>query len=174
MKCPEAMENLAAYLDGELDGAPRRAMDAHFADCAACAGERHAEAATWRLLDLVEAPAAPADFDGRVLAAARSAGSPRGRILGLPRPAAAAAAVILAAGGGFLLLRGDGGGVGAGAATGVAPPAGGAGAAAAPPEALLENLAVIESLDVLQDADLDVVERLSDMGDEDLAVLGGG
>lgn len=47
-------------------------------------------------------------------------------------------------------------------------------AAAAPPEALLENLAVIESLDVLQDADLDVVERLSDMGDEDLAVLGGG
>ena len=60
------------------------------------------------------------------------------------------------------------------AATGVAPPDGGSVAAAAPPEALLENLAVIESLDVLQDADLDVVERLSDMGDEDLAVLGGG
>ena len=164
MKCPEAMENLAAYLDGELDGAPRRAMDAHFADCAACAGERHAEAATWRLLDLVEAPAAPAAFAGRVLAAARSAGSPRGRILGLPRPR----------GGGCRGVGGAGGGGGEDAATGVAPPDGGSVAAAAPPEALLENLAVIESLDVLQDADLDVVERLSDMGDEDLAVLGGG
>lgn len=172
MKCPEVRENLAAYLDGEVDGAPRQAMDAHFAGCPACAAERSAQAAAWRLLDLVEAPAAPPGFEGRVAALARAEGPPGGRILGLTRPAAAAAAaaVVLAVGGGALLL-----------ARGGAPSAPGEGGepapapalAAAPPEALLEDLSLLEALDVLEDADLDVLDRISEMEDEDLAVLGG-
>ncbi len=68
MKCEESRENLAAYLDGEIEGAPRRAMDDHFALCAACAAEKRAQAAAWRLLDLASPPSAPADFRERVLA----------------------------------------------------------------------------------------------------------
>ena len=173
MKCPDVRENLAAYLDGEVEGAPRMAMDQHFLACPACSAERSAQAAAWRLLDLVDAPAAPAGFTGRVEARVRAGetgredgespdpvpagGAPRFRLLGLPLPAFAAAASVLLVAGGAFLLHGTGDST----------------VAAAPPQALFENLPVIESLDALQDDDIELLDRLSGLGDEDLAVLGG-
>ena len=54
---------------------------------------------------------------------------------------------------------------------------GGTGGAAspadAPPELLLSDLTVLESLDVLQDGDANLVDGLADYPEEDLEVLGG-
>lgn len=170
MRCDDVRGNLAAYLDEEVDGAPRRAMDEHFSVCAACAGERSAQAAAWRLLDALEAPSSPEGFTDRTLARARASGPvPAGRLLGMPRPAAAAAAaLLLAAGGAAVLLPGGDGAPGSG--EGAPSPEVARGS---PPEALLENLGLLESLDLLRDGDLDVIEGLTEIGDEDLAVLGG-
>jgi anti-sigma factor RsiW len=170
MKCPDILENLAAYLDGEIDGAPRRAMDSHFADCAACAGERRDARAAWALLDALEAPAAPADFARRVAERARAEGPGAGRILRLPVPLAVAAAALLVGSGALLLLRdGD-------PATPDATPA--SLAAAAPPAGLrAQDIALLESLDLLGDesklSDLELLELLTELSEEDLAVLGG-
>ena len=162
MKCTEVRENMAALLDGELDGAPRRAMDEHLAVCAPCAAERRAQAAAWRLLDLAGPSSLPAGFTEKVVARARAEGdSPGSNLLRLvPLPAAAAAAVILAVGGVALFVHSRG-------RPGDAAPA------EAPPEQLLDNLAVLESMDVLEDGDLDALDKVTDLGDEDLAVLGG-
>jgi anti-sigma factor RsiW len=166
MKCVEIGENLAAYLDGEIEGAPRRAMDDHFAGCAACAAEKRVQAAAWRLLEAAwdpgKAPVAPPGFRERVLARVRAGeGGGGGRILRLRLPAAAAAAaVLLAAGGGaFLLARGPNQGT---------PLPGDA-----PSDQILEDLSMLESLDVLQDKDAAVADSLSDYADEDLESLGG-
>ena len=157
MKCDEIRENLAAYLDGEIEGASRRTMDAHFATCPACLVERKAQAAAWRLLDLAAPPpSAPAGQKDRILARARAAGpTGGGRVLHLrPRVAAAAAAVLLAAGTTAFVLHHRG-------------------SDAAPPEQLLENLAVLESLDLLEDADVGAADRLAEFPEEDLEALGG-
>jgi len=156
MKCDEVRENLAAHLDGEIEGASRRAVDEHLAACPACAEELRASEATWRLLDLIEAPPAPAGFDARLRA--RIGDAPRGRLLRMPLPAAAAAAAILAAVG-LLALRAREGGE---------PPA-----ADAPPVPVLEDLALLESLEVLQAGEAEALDRLDDFGEDDLAVLGG-
>ena len=156
MKCDEVRENLAACLDGEIEGASRRAVDEHLAVCAACSKERDALAATWRLLDLAQPPSVPAGFDERLLARVRTEGrAPRGRILGLPLPAAAAAAAILVAVGATAALRGRGA------------------ASDLPSETLLADLAVLEALDVLQDDDLELVDRLDELPEDDLEILGG-
>jgi hypothetical protein len=188
MKCDDLRDNLAAYLDGEIDGAPRRAMDSHLAECAACAGERWAQAATWTLLDRIgAAPAAPADFTARVVARVRAEGSGGGggRLLRLrlPAAAAAAAAIVAVAGGAWLLRPGSPTGAGSGdGADPKAPPSvasvPGAASAALPPEGMLaQDLALLESLDLLRDepgmTDLEVLEALGDLSEEDLAVLGG-
>jgi len=167
MKCTEIRENLAAYLDGEIDGAPRRSMDAHFAACPACLAERKAQAAAWRLLDLAgDGAAAPANQRERILARARASGGPGGgRVLRFPLPAvAAAAAILLVAGGAALHFRGKDAPVSP--PTGVAPVGG-------PPDQLLENLAMLESLDLLQDDDVTVADSLSDYPVDDLETLGG-
>jgi anti-sigma factor RsiW len=148
MKCDEVRGNLAAYLDGEIEGASRRAMDAHLSDCPACLAEKRAQAAAWRLLDMAgDVPAAPAGQRERILAAARK--SPGGRVLRLPFRA-------VAAGGAALYLGRDG----------AAP-------ASSPPDQLLENLAVLESLDLLQDDDVTMAESLSEYPVDDLETLGG-
>jgi len=173
MKCPDVRENLAAYLDGEIDGAPRRALDAHMAGCEPCSAERRAQAAAWRLLDLHEAPAVDgtdAAFAARVLERVRrDGGAPSGRLLRMPPPAwaaAAAAAVILVAGG--LHFAGDGD---------EKDPAKGVDYETArtlePPPGLLDDLAVLEAMDLLQDDDLRLLDRLADYDEEDLALLGG-
>jgi anti-sigma factor RsiW len=156
VNCSEARENLAAYLDGEIEGAPRQAVDGHLAVCEACSAEMRAQAAAWRLLDALPAPPAPAGFAARVAERARSAPpARRGRILGLPLPAVAAAAAILLAAGGTALLLNDG----------PSPQD-------LPDDRILDDLAVLESMDVLQDGDADSLDRLADLGDEDLGVLG--
>ncbi len=152
MKCGEIREELAAYLDGEIEGAARRAVDDHLSGCAACSKERDALAAAWRLLEIAPPPAVPEGFDARVLARVRSGGpAPRARILGMPIPAAAAAAAVVIAVGGWVALKDRD----------------------APPEPLLTDLAVLEALDVLEDEDATLVEGLVDYAEEDLEFLGG-
>jgi len=160
MKCDDVRESLAAHLDGEIDGAPRRAVDEHLASCADCAAERDALAKAWRLLDLADAPGAPEGFDARLRARiADGEGRPRGRVLGLPLPAAAAAAAVLVAAG-VLALRPR-----------PAPDPGSRGEA--PPTPVLEDLALLEALDVLDGEEADALERLADLSEDDLALLGG-
>ena len=162
MKCDEAREHLAAQLDGEIDGAPRRAVDEHLAECAACAAEREALARAWRLLDLADAPpAAPGTFEARLRERIRAGeGRPRGRILGLPIPAAAAAAAVLLAAGVLALRPRDGSPVD----TASDP---------APPAPVLEDLALLEALDLLEAEEAAALERIADLSEDDLAVLGG-
>ncbi|HEU4395779.1 MAG TPA: zf-HC2 domain-containing protein [Planctomycetota bacterium] len=170
MKCDEAREHLAAHLDGEIDGAPRRAVDEHLAECAACAAEREALARAWRLLDLAGAPpAVPGTFEARLRERIRAGprepigaeeGRPRGRILGLPLPAAAAAAAVLLAAGALALRPRDGSTVDT--ATEAAPPA-----------PVLEDLALLEALDLLEAEEAAALERIADLSEDDLAVLGG-
>jgi anti-sigma factor RsiW len=163
MKCDDLRENLAAYLDGEIEGAPRRAMDEHFAACPACAAERRAHAAAWRLLDLAVPLAAPAGLAGRIAARTRTEGGGAGgggRLFRLRSPLVAAAAVLLAAGGAVVLLRdrsvsGNGNG------------------GDAPSDQLLDDLPVLENLDLLEGEYAEVLERV-DSGAEDLDVLEGG
>jgi anti-sigma factor RsiW len=160
MRCEEARENLAAHLDGEIEGAPRRAVDEHLAACPACAAERRELAAAWRLLDLVDAPPAPAGFAARLRDRAREGGgAPGGRLLRIPLPAAAAAAAVLLVAAGVVLHRGRG--------DGTVPPAD------APPVPVLEELALLESLDLLQAGDAEALDRLDEFPEDDLAVLGG-
>ncbi len=181
MTCTDIRESLAAYLDGEIDGAPRRAMDAHFALCGPCAAERHAQAAAWVLLDRAPLPAAiarddpatAAAFRGRLAARLRSGGgTPSGRILRLPAPvaAAAAAALLAAVAAGVVAHR-----RGTDAAPGTNPGGDTATTAsvAAPPRELLAQLGLLESLDALEDEDLALLESLADVDPDDLAVLGG-
>ena len=152
MKCTEIRENLAAYLDGEIEGASRRSMDAHLSGCPDCLAEKRAQAAAWRLLDMAgNPPASRAGLKDRILARTRTAGPGRELRLRLPAPAAAAA-VLLAAGG----------------SPGTPSPSTGA-----PSDQLLENLAVLESLDVLQDDDVTVADGLADYPVDDLETLGG-
>jgi anti-sigma factor RsiW len=155
MTCDEVRGHLAAHLDGEIDGAPRRAMDSHLAGCAACAAERAAQAAAWRLLEAWTPPAAPADLGARVAARARTEpAGPGGGVLRLPlRTWATAAAVLLAAGGAFLLLDG-------------APEE-------APPDLLLGDLDLLESLEFLQGSDAEALDGTADLPVDDLEVLGG-
>ena len=162
MKCDEAREHLAAQLDGEIDGAPRRAVDEHLAECAACAAEREALARAWRLLDLADAPpATPGTFEARLRERIRSGeGRPRGRILGLPIPAAATAAAVLLAAGVLALRPRDGSPVDTAAET-------------APPAPVLEDLALLEALDLLEAEEAAALERIADLSEDDLAVLGG-
>jgi anti-sigma factor RsiW len=159
MKCTEIRENLAAYLDGEIEGASRRTMDAHLSGCPDCLAEKRAQAAAWRLLDMAGAPpAARAGLKDRILARTRTAGP--GRVMRLRHPAvAAAAAVLLVAGGTIVYLN---------RSPGTPAPSTGA-----PSDQLLENLAVLESLDVLQDDDVTVADGLADYPVDDLETLGG-
>jgi len=163
MNCTEIRENLAAYLDGEIEGASRRAMDSHLSGCPACLAEKRAQAAAWRLLDLAGAPAAaPAGQRDRILARARSGGS--GRVLRFRLPAAAAAAAVLLVAGGAVVYMNRSHGT---------PPTVTSCGAGPPPDQLLENLAVLESLDVLQDDDVTVADGLADYPVDDLETLGG-
>ena len=162
MKCEEVREHLAAHLDGEIDGAPRRAVDEHLAECAACEAEREALARAWRLLDLAGAPpAVPGSFDARLRERIQAGeGRPRGRLLGLPLPAAAAAAAVLLAAGLLALRPRDESPVDTAADT-------------APPAPLLEDLALLEALDLLEAEEAAALERIADLSEDDLAVLGG-
>ena len=82
--CEDLAERIERFLDGELDAAEARELDAHLADCLPCTSERELRA---RLRELVRegcAERAPADLVARVrarlvqVADARDAGADRG------------------------------------------------------------------------------------------------
>jgi anti-sigma factor RsiW len=100
--CRRVGENLSAYLDGELQGAARREVEAHLKVCAACRKELADLEATWQLLDDLEAPIVPRTFQSQVVAraAAEAAESPWRRAWrrsGVRRAVAGAAAAGAAA-----------------------------------------------------------------------------
>ncbi len=105
--CRRVGENLSAYLDGELQGEARRAVEEHLKGCAACRKELADLEATWQLLDDLEAPIVPRNFQTQVVAraAAEAAESPWRRAWGrswvrtaLAGAAAAGAAALFLAG----------------------------------------------------------------------------
>jgi len=81
-----------------------------------------------------------------------------------PLVAAAAAAGLIAVVGGLSMLHGGQ------PAVPTVTPEEGTGIASAE---LLDDLAVLEALEILEDEDLDVLEDLDDVDDETLEVLGG-
>jgi AcrR family transcriptional regulator len=100
--CRRVRENLSAYLDGELQGAARRLIEEHLAECAECRTQLDELKETWRLLDELEEPIVHNDFRQEVLARARAEaqaeqvareGNRRSLVAGLA--ASAAAAVFL-------------------------------------------------------------------------------
>jgi len=162
-------EDLVAWLDGECDAALAARVEAHVAACAACRREAELLRGSGALLARLPGLAAPAGFDARVVAAARrepsgqgldplpsviaavrNTSKPAGRVLRLrPRVAAAAAAVVAVAAGVWWFS-----GPRDGSSPGVL--------SAREEEALAEDLAVISSLDVLEQADAPELAQLVD------------
>jgi HEAT repeat protein len=89
MSCPDV--RLEEYLDGELQGAPREAVEAHLASCEACRGELAELRRLEEVLRAVPAGAAP-DAERFVARVRARSGRPRWAWL------AAAAAVLVTAG----------------------------------------------------------------------------
>jgi hypothetical protein len=179
MKCNDIRENLAAYLDNEIDGAPRQAMDDHMKGCEPCAAERTAQASAWALLDRLDTPdyeTAPTAADlvkavrelDRTTGPISGDGMPAGPVLRLPAPiaATAAAAALLAVAGGFAMLN-QGGTVDDPSTIGNGEQVESASAE------LLDNLLVLEALEVLEDEDLELLDELEGLDEETLEVLGG-
>jgi anti-sigma factor RsiW len=182
MNCPDIRENLVAYLDDEIEGAPRRAMDAHFTTCATCAGERVAMASTWALLDREALPASVADESPSTNAAFRArlhqsitsgAGASGGRLLRMaPAIGATAAAGLLAvAGWAWMGSHTESPSGDSPAGKGDDPSV--TNTASAPPQELLINLALLENLDLVQDEDLQDLETLAELDPDDFGILGG-
>ena len=164
-------EDLVAWLDGECDAADAARVEAHVASCAACRREAELLRGSAALLGRLPALAAPAGFEARVVAAARNAPAPAGRVFRpspraeaavcdatmasgrvhrlRPRAAAAAVAVVAVAAGVWWFAGGRGSD-----SPGVLT--------AREEEALLEDLAVISSLDVLEAADARELAQLAD------------
>jgi mycothiol system anti-sigma-R factor len=75
--CADLAERIERFLDGELDAAEARELDAHLADCLPCVSERDIRA---RLRELVRAGCAeqaPADLVARVRTRLADAAGPR-------------------------------------------------------------------------------------------------
>ncbi len=100
MFCPT--DEIASYIDGELDAAREREVDAHFAECAACSDElnlqkqflRNLESSLKQEGDVV----LPADFTRKVVANAEST------VSGLRRPRERFNAIFICAGLMFFIL----------------------------------------------------------------------
>jgi anti-sigma factor RsiW len=142
----KAMEDLVAYMDGELDAEEREAVDRRLRDdpeyAAELASLREADA----LLDLYAAPEPTAGLTNRIVARAGSAGL-RGRLFRL-RPVLAAAALLLIAGV-LVLLQNDG-------TTPIVAPS------ASETELAIENLHVLEYMDLMDEAGQDVDDLIED------------
>jgi len=109
MNCKDTHKLIHSYLDGDLDGAARSALDGHVATCAACAKEVAAYREIDGMLGVLERAEAPASLSDGVIARLRAGGRirtepvrARGGILAkIPGrwriPAAAVAVVFIAA-----------------------------------------------------------------------------
>lgn len=93
--CADIRKDLWALVDGDLDEARRRAVEAHCAACPACARELDLRRRVWLALDCDAVPA-PRDLTQRILNAAALERPAARRRLGLRWIAAAAAAILLA------------------------------------------------------------------------------
>ena len=133
----DAHDDLVAYLDGELDEADSARVEARLAADPALAEELAALRATWDVLDLDEAPRAPAGFAERVLAEKKREGVRRVWIHRVA-PIAAAAALILAV---FVTFQGM-----------TNDPSG----APITETELAENLDLLEDLDLLEELGEDI------------------
>jgi anti-sigma factor RsiW len=146
-------EDLVAWIDGECDAGEAARVAGHVASCPACAREARLLRESGALLARLPSLAPSAEFEARVVAAARNgatATAPRGRLVLLrPRVAAAAAAAVVAAAAGVWWLtasRQEAGDV----------------LTAREEAAVVEDLAVISNLDALQQADAGELARLAD------------
>ena len=67
MRCFKARKWLCAYLDGELDGSRRAALEDHLRRCSSCAAELCRSKEQWaELADAGPAPSIPSDLWGHV------------------------------------------------------------------------------------------------------------
>jgi anti-sigma factor RsiW len=67
MRCYKARKWLYAYLDGELDGRRRAALEDHLGRCSSCAAELARSKEQWaQLADVGPAPSIPPDLWGHV------------------------------------------------------------------------------------------------------------
>ncbi len=146
MECKYA-QDLAAFLDGELDAARADSLQAHLEGCPSCRERLSLLKRSYEALDALEAVEVPAGFSRRVAARVR-------RRFFAPL-LAAAAAVLIAAGAVILRFRDSG------TVTPVVP--------VTPAVTTLADLteeerAVVENLDLLEDyeilADLDLFAQL--------------
>ncbi len=88
------IEDLVAWLDGELPAADAARVAAHVDACAACRREADGLRRSGELVAALPRATPSADFAARVLASSRAGAAPRrGRLLRLVPAAAAAAAV---------------------------------------------------------------------------------
>ena len=68
LNCPDCRHGLQDYLDGTLEKKRSLAVFLHLRDCEACRLEHDALRAVFAGLEALPSLAAPADFDGKVLA----------------------------------------------------------------------------------------------------------
>jgi anti-sigma factor RsiW len=147
-------EDLVAWADGELGAADRARVEAHLKDCAPCRREAALLRESGELLRRMPGLAPRADFEARVVAAARETPAtthtaPRGRLVFLRPRVAAAAAVLLvgvSAGAVWLSSRGHDDEL----------------LTARDEDAIVEDLALLTNLDALQNADAKDLAQLVD------------
>ncbi|MCZ6602399.1 MAG: zf-HC2 domain-containing protein [Planctomycetota bacterium] len=72
MNCPEVLEQLEPYVDGELTSDVRGQVEAHLAGCESCSKALEEEKLTWDALDAYSVPETPGVSASKVIHAARS------------------------------------------------------------------------------------------------------
>ena len=95
LNCPEARDRLWGFIDGDVKGPERAALEAHLAECEACRRELALRRGVWALLELDAVPAAP-DLSHRVLRRAAREERHRRHLARLRWAALAAACLVLA------------------------------------------------------------------------------
>ena len=99
MSCRERIEQIGAYLDGELAGAELEELRRHLAECAECRRELAQQQKLWSLLEEASSPAEASEhLYARILGRTtrRKERRPAVRILRWAAPLAAAATLVLA------------------------------------------------------------------------------
>ena len=150
--CPSLpVEDLVAWLDGELGAADSARVAAHVSACASCAHEADLLHRSGELLAELPGRTPSADFADRVVRAVRApetpdTAPPRARSLTFPRWAAAAAAVLVVTVGAWW----------------VASPDDPARLSSRDEQEIARDLVVLSHLDVLTAADADELASIAD------------
>ena len=99
MSCPERLETISAYLDGELTGAELEAFREHLGVCADCRRELAEQERVWEVLGEFKTKTAGPGLTGRILGATVGEPARAGagmRVLRWAGPLAAAAGLLVA------------------------------------------------------------------------------